>query len=245
MEFHENQAECSCGLTLGVDELSVQDVLNSQEQERKHELVNQAIHFLGACNSSEKCSIKEKINSLKNSIREYYFAKENKLIAIPNQIALPKNPNILIPEETDTKKQSTNSISIDKYCEDVLHLAIINTLRKLDYHSFVMNGFQSGDCLQAKIDKGKQLRKDLQCNCKHKTECKCGKPKNAELNDHEKDVMEILDIEDMKDEELKKCTQLLHHYKLKEADRTKPKPRAPKNDQTGITSWLFNKVNIL
>ena len=56
--------------------------------------------------------------------------------------------------------------------------------------------------------------------------------------------MEILDIEGITDEELEKCTQLLHDYKLKEADITKA--RTQNNDvRTGISSWLFNKVKIV
>ena len=67
---------------------------------------------------------KDKIFELKERVAEFYFEKESKLIAIPNQITLPKKPHILEKDETDDKKKNINSVYIDKYYEDTLHLAI-------------------------------------------------------------------------------------------------------------------------
>ena len=92
----EKPKDCPCGPNLGVEQLSTQDVKDSQH------LINHAIDFQGRCGISERTMIKTKIEELKQRIGEYYFDKDNKLIAIPNQIALPKNPHIIDPEETSS-----------------------------------------------------------------------------------------------------------------------------------------------
>ena len=187
METPKHISVCSCSLKLGVEQLSTHDVHNSTEMERKYELVNQAIHFLGACNSSEKCRIVDKINELREKIGEYYFDKEKKLIAIPNQITMPKSPITLDPEEKDESKKRRNNKFLDDYCEDLLHQSIIKTLRSMNKPAFVMKGFQSGDCIKAKLEKGKTLRKEAECKCKAEKECNCGKSKYPDLNIHEAD----------------------------------------------------------
>ena len=204
METREQLAGCTCNLKLGIDLLSTHDVLNSEELERKYELVNQAIHFHGSCDSTENCTIKEKIYELKDKIAEYYFVPKNRLIAIPNQITVePVKPHISYPyQETKQKRMKRYEQENDKYYEDILHLAIINILKDLDSERFVMEGFHSGSCLQAKLELGKQLRKDSQCKCKPNLKCTCGKPKYVQLNGHEKDVINILEVKEMSDTEL-------------------------------------------
>ena len=68
METQEQLSGCSCNLKLGKEQLSAQDVLNSQELERKYELVNQAIHFHGPCGSSINCTIMDQIIKVKDRI---------------------------------------------------------------------------------------------------------------------------------------------------------------------------------
>ena len=70
----------------------------------------------------------------------------------------------------------------------------------MDSDGFVIEGFYSGACLQAKLELGKQLRKESQCKCKAGQTC--GKPKYPELNEHEKDVMDILEVKELTDMEL-------------------------------------------
>ena len=164
--------------------------------------MKQAIHFHGACNSTENCTIKDKIYDLKDRIADYYFDPLKRVIAIPNQITLPVKPTILDPKETDKKRRERYEQENDKYCEDILHLGIINILKELDCDGFVMEGFQSRDCLQAKHELGKQLRKDIQCKCKSNLKCTCGTPKYPELNKHEKELLKILEVGDMNDDVL-------------------------------------------
>ena len=174
----ENGCTITCGLKLGLDSLSSQDVEESTALEQKYNLVNQPITFLGSnSNSYENCTIKDKIEELRKKIGEYYFDKENKLIAIPNQIDLPKKPFILDPEETNTDKLNKNNAYIDEDCENKLHLEIIKIARKTNEHAFVMKGFNSGSCLKVEIDKGKSVRSGNKCKCKPKVECTCGKQK--------------------------------------------------------------------
>ena len=136
--------------------------------EQKHILVNQPITFIGSnSNSNENCTIKDKLDELRDKIGEYYFEKENnKLISIPNQIDLPKNPFLLNPEETDKKKQNVNRAYIDEDYENKLHLEIIKVARKMNEHIFVMKGFHSEDCLRAEMEKGKSVRSNNKCQCK-------------------------------------------------------------------------------
>ena len=152
METNEHLSECTCGLKLGIEQLSNQDVDNSKGLERKYDLVNQAIHFHGPCNSTENCTIMDQIIKVKDRISEYYFDPENRLIAIPNHITLPAQPTVLDPNETDEKRKNRYAIESDKYYEDILHLALTTALNKFKSDGFVMEGFHSGDCLQAKLN---------------------------------------------------------------------------------------------
>ena len=201
-ETPKNVISCTCSLKLGAEQLSPNDVKISKELERKYELVNQAIHFQGRCDSTENCTIKDEINELKERISDYYFDPQNRLIAIPNQISLPIKPNKLDPTESDKRRKIRYELENDKYCEDILQLSIINNLKRIDSDGFVMEGFHSGACLQAKLELCKQLRKDNQCKCKSNIKCTCGKPKHPELNKHEKEVMDILEVGEMSDDEL-------------------------------------------
>lgn len=230
MQTSNTSSECSCNLNLGVEHFSSHET--NPEQERKYELVNEAIHFLGACNSTEKCKIIDKINEIKEKIGEFYFDKEKKLIAIPNQISLPKNPSILDPEEKDKIKKKANDKFLDDYCESLLHQSLIKALRDTNKQAFVMKGFQSGDCIKAKLEKGKTLRKEAECKCKAGKECNCGKSKYPDLNTHEAEVMEILEIKDVEDEELMKCVRWLKEWKKDEESNNEEK------------TWLNTKVSL-
>jgi hypothetical protein len=200
LKTQKTVSNCSCSLKLGLEQLSIQDVLDAKELERKHKLVNQAIHFHGSCDFTQHCTIKEKIYELKDKIAEYYFDPQKKLIAIPNQIT--DKPTVSDKNETDKKRQIKIGIENDKYYEDLLHLNIIDTLQKFDSEGFVLEGFHSGNCLQAKVDLGKQLRKDNLCKCKPNQTCTCGKSKHLELNVHEIEVMDILEASKINDNEL-------------------------------------------
>ena len=120
-----------------------------------------------------------------------------------------------------------------KYWEKALHQAIITALRNNELTAFVMNGFDSKDCLNEKFEKGKELRNEEKCECKINIKCRCSKQKYPELNIHEKDIMSILEIPEISTEELAKC---INH--LKEVKR-RGKIQEEDND-----SWLFEKVDI-
>ena len=141
MDTLKHLTECSCNVNLGVKKLSTHDLLNSEEIERKRKLVNKAIHFYCACDSTEKCKIVDKIDKLREKIGKSYFERDNKLIAIPNQIILPKNPVILNPDEKDAYEQNLTDIYLDGYCEDLLHQSLIKTLRRMNTHALVYKGF--------------------------------------------------------------------------------------------------------
>ena len=212
----------TCGLNLGLETLSSKDVEESIALEQKHQLVNQPITFQGSnSNSHENFTIKDKIDELRGKIGEYYFDKENKLIAIPNQIGLPKKTFILNPDETDKKKQNLDRIYIDEDCENKLHLEIIKVARKMKEHVFVMKGFHSEDCLRSEMEKGKSVRSNNKCQCKAKFECTCGKAKYPELNDNEKNVMDILDIKDIEKTRLERCAELFDNMKVTETENSK------------------------
>ena len=204
---------CPCRLNLGCYQVSTQDIKDSAEIERKCQLVNEAIHFLGPSNSQENCKILDKINELKERCGQYYFDDTKKLITIPNQVELPQAPYIL--KEFDDKKKK--EIYLDKYCEDLLHQNLITALNNCQFNdAFIIKGFQSGDVLRAKIEKGKIAR---------------GKNLYAQLNKHEIEVQEILDIGEMDGISLSQCVE--HHKNLKN------------NIITGSTSnWLFDKEYI-
>ena len=200
MKTQKTVSNCSCSLKLGLEQLSIQDVLDAKELERKYKLVNQAIHFHGSCDFTQHCTIEEKIYELKDKIAEYYFDPQKKLIAIPNQLTDKSTGSDQY--KTDKKRQIKIANENDKYYEDLLHLTIINTLQKLDLDGFVMEGFHSGNCLQAKVNLGKQLREENQCKFKPNQTCTCGKLKHPELNVHEKEIIDILGAQEMNDNEL-------------------------------------------
>ena len=242
MEKPKQLKGCPCGLNLGVEQLSTQDVKDPQH------LINHAIDFQGPCGTSERTRIKTKIEELKQRIGEYYFDKDNKLIAIPNQITLPKNPHIIDPEETSSSIRKRDNIFIDKNYEDRLHLSIIKAVRELKLEAFVFEGFQSKDCIKAKLENGKNLRQEKQCSCKPRNMCDCGKERYPDLNIHENDVMELLEIKKLDDEEIDNCCQLLKALKIKEikkkdTDGEPSKAKKQKVEKSEGESWLFSKVN--
>ena len=243
METPKHLSVCSCSLKLGVEQLSTDDVNNSKELERKYKLVNQAIHFDGPCDSTEDCTIMDQIIKIKDRIAEYYFDSENRLIAIPNHITLPLKPTDLDPNETDEKRKNRYAIENDKYYEDILHLTLTTALSKLKSDGLILEGFQSNDCLKAKLELVKKLREENQCQCKK--DCTCGKAKYPALNVHEKEALEILDCRDVTDEEIELCTQLLKVFKLTETKTATPKAKKQKVEhETEKKGWLFNKVKI-
>ena len=104
-----------------------------------------------------------------------------------------------------------------------------------------MEGFQSNDCLKAKLELVKTLRKENQCQCKK--DCICGKAKYSAPNVHEKETLEILDCRDVTEEDIEICTQLLKDFKLTEAKTTAPKAKKQKVEcDADKNSWLFKKV---
>ena len=203
---------CSCKLELGWHQISTQELLSTQDLERKCKLVDETINFLGPANTHEQCTIMEKINEIREKCGKYYFNKDNRLIAIPNMIGLPKKPFIL---EGNTKTKQ--NIFLDKHCEDLLHQHLIIALRNLQFNAFIMQGFQSGDVLKVKLEKGTKLR---------------SKNVYAELNKHEKEVMEILGIKDIAEDTLAQCIQLHKDY-------------LNTGRKGEHSTWLFDQVKVI
>ena len=147
-------------------------------------------------------------------------------------------------------KIKRNNIFIDKNCEYILHQSIIKAVREMKLHAFVFQGFQSKDCIKAKLDKGKNLRKEKECRCKHNRACHCEKERFPDLNIHENNVMELLDVKKLDDEEIDNCSQLLKDLKIRENNKEVKKGELLKAKKQKVEaldgeSWLFSKVNTL
>ncbi len=211
----ENKHKASCKFSLGLDYLSTHDLQSSEEFRNKHSFAKETIYCLESGNTVQTCTISDKINEFKERIGEFYFDKDETVIAIPNQIELSKYPRIL--EVTGTKEE--NSKYLDEFYESKLHNQIIIAVRNLNLHAFVLKGFQSEDCFKAKLEKGKQCRKKDQC---------------AGINHHERDVMVTLDINDISKEDLETCVNL--HKQMKSRKLTKKEIES---------SWLFKQVNVI
>ena len=126
--MEKNIGGCKCNLNLGIELLSQKDIISSEEFERMYKLRKQAIHFLGPCNTSEKCEIKDKIMDVKSTLSDYYFDDEELIIAIPNQISLPNKPRLL----------HDNDKYLDKFYEEKLHQQSIVAVRDLRSHAFLI-----------------------------------------------------------------------------------------------------------
>ena len=244
MEKSRGLEGCPCDLNLGVEQFLEKDVNDFQY------ITNHIIDFQGPSVTFERTMMKTKIEELKIRIGEYYFDKDNKLIAIPNQITLPKHPHIINPDETKKKIRERDNIFLDKNCEDKLHISIIKAAREMNIPAFIFEGFQSEDCIKAKLKSGKNVRKEKQCKCKLKDVCSCGRERYPELNIHENDIMELLDIRKLEDEEIEKCSQLLNVLKIRETDKKatdcgQTKAMKQKVEEVEGESWLFSKVIIL
>ena len=194
MDTVENNHNKSCEFGLGQDYLTTHDVQNSEQFRNKYNLVKETIYCLDSGNTGQTCTISDKINEFKDKIGEYYFNKNEKVIAIPNQMEVPKQPRIL--KVSGTKKE--NDKFLDEFHESKLHNQIVIAVKNLDLEAFVLKGFQSQDCFKAKLEKGKKCR---------------GKDQFADLNHHEKAVMGILEIEKITNGDLDVCIDL--HKQLK------------------------------
>ncbi len=197
----------ACGLQFGVFPLKSQD---SQSSNLAEEFSKMSINFQGPAGENQRISAKEKIAEIKQKVADYYYDPDCKVIAIPNHFVTPKKPTVLGKEG---KQQQDNQI-LDKHCEELLHDHIVNAARKSKTECFVMLGFQSGDCIQQLVNKGKDTR---------------GKDQTADFNEHEKRIKALLDIEDIPKEKLDLCIE--EHLKWKEN----------KLELKDSKSWLFKK----
>ncbi len=170
------------------------DIQNSEQFRNKYNLVKETIYCLDSGNTGQTCTISDKINEFKDKIGEYYFNKHEKVIAIPNQMELPKQPRIL--KVSGTKKE--NDKFLDEFHESKLHNQIVIAVKNLNLEAFVLKGFQSQDCFKAKLEKGKKCR---------------GKDQFADLNQYESAVMGILEIENITNEDLAECIHFHEQWK--------------------------------
>ena len=212
MDREDFPTRCTCRLNIGIVQLRPEDIQESKDFEARYKLVNQTIHFLGSCNSQEKCLIQDKIDEVRNLIGRFYFDENERLIAIPNQIVMPKNESPRILDRTTEQ----NAKFYDKYYEDRLHQQLVIALRNKKATALVLEGFQSENCLQTKIEKARSLR---------------GQDEFARINCEEKDLMEILEIASIEKGDLDLC--VAKHKSLN--------TNLEKNDRN---SWLFSKVTM-
>ena len=187
----ERLEKCICGIGLGIEELSKQDIFNSQEFERRYNIINKSILFLGPSNSSQRCTINDKLNELKRIIGEYYVDTESKVIAIPEQTTLHERdkPQVFVDENAEIYKRF-----VDRHLENVLHNSIIKALREIQAEAFVFQGFLSDSCLKEKLLKGKKFRKN-------------DPNPHPMLNIHEKEIMEMLCIDPLTEKDLNICVE--------------------------------------
>ena len=187
-----NPPVCDCSLQLGIHPIKTQHIENNNILE---EVGTQKIDFLGPANSYERTKIQNKIDELKDKISEYCYDEKSKVIAIPNCRLLPRIPRIIgnpINREYDIRY-------INQNCEEILHQQIVEAARKLKLECFVMMGFQSEDCLKFLYEQASKVRK---------------KDRFAELNEYEKKIQRILDIEDISKKDLDLC--IANHKKWRE-----------------------------
>ena len=177
-----NPPVCKCSLKLGIHQINTQHKENNNILE---EVGNQNIDFLGPANSFERTKIQNKIDELKDQISEYYYDKKSKVIALPNLTLLPQSPRVLGNSKMDLHYVNQN-------CEEILHQQIVATARKLKLECFIMMGFQSEDCLKFLYEQASKARK---------------KDRFAELNEFEKKIQGILDIEDISKKDLDLCIE--------------------------------------
>ncbi len=195
MENNSQKETCCCNLGLGIYNISSKDVRNSCEVEQRYNLVNQAIDFNDFADQSQRTTILKKIEKIKLCSSEYSGNKD--VLAIPNEIPIHNSALVL---DDLAKKEDKVKLQAD-YLEDVLHQKSISALQSLNLKAFIMKGFISGDCLKAKTELGRKLRSAQ------------GAQKNiAELNVHERDIMEILEIRDIVEENIKEFMELHEQY---------------------------------
>ncbi len=201
------ESPCTCGFDLGVEKLSEQDIYDSQEFLKKYNIIDETILFLGPLNSTERCTMKEKIDKIKDTIRDFYHFQDYKnIIVIPNQVQIQQKPRHFESEESVGLK-----LILDKKLEDDLHLALVKLVNHFGWsEAFIFSGFQSDLCLKKILEDAKKLR---------------GGNQYADLNIHEKEIMEILQIDEISDEELDLCISF-HLGK----------------NETKSESWLYKKV---
>ena len=195
------EMDCTCNYKLGINQIANHDVKESESYENRFKFVNEEILLLGASNSEERCTLKDLFDNLKNKISDYYFDDKKKVIAIPNQMKLPDRPKLI----KDSKDKY-----MDQYFEDKLHIGIVNATRSMDKHAFIFETFMTASYgLSLKLKKCKQSRDSMECDMVQLT----GRKYNcAELNDHEKEVMRVLEINHIGEDELRKCIEC--HKKL-------------------------------
>ena len=183
---------CTCGFQLGFFPLSSQD---SQTSNLAEELSKMSINFHGPAGDNQRLLAKEKIEEIKQKVADYYYDPECKVIAIPNHFVTPKKPTVL----GKVGKEKQDAQILDKYLEECLHHELVNAARNSNLETFIINSFQSGDCIQQIVKKGKDTR---------------GKDNYAEFNQYEKRVKDILGMEDVEEDKLMSCIE--EHKKWRE-----------------------------
>ena len=186
MADHPETSSCKCGLGFGVFSLSKTDSQTS--------LLNkeQFINFHGRAGEYNLIKVKEKAEEIKKDVSNYYLDPDCKVIAIPYYPVIPEKPTVVGKEGRKTQDAQLLDNLYDKLLYHVLLKEAINS--KIE--CLIINNFHG----QQLIKKGKNTRQD----------------KFAEFNKYEKQVMEILGIEEIPDEELDSCIE--EHFKWKQKE---------------------------
>ena len=180
--------------------------------------MSQEIDFIGPAGKTERDSIKKKMDKIHDKNSEYSCHLEKDVLAIPNKIPLPDCAKVLdIKDELQAY-----------YLEDVLHQKNIEALASCGQKAFVMKGFNSLNCLQVIRDQGIKSRKT----------------EYDEFNEHEKAVMEILQINEINEKDLQQYLHLHEKYVNDTNQLAEVKPEIKNLFNKGIFIEYFHWLSI-
>ena len=195
-KLETSDSPCTCSLKLGIYPLTTH---KSEFSKVLDDIENMEINFHGPAGSNEQLLVKRKINEIKEKIAEYYYDKNCKVVAIPNNWTIPKNPSVIgIPSSY------ADEDFLNKHCEELLHHEFVRYAREKKKECLVINGFNSHDCLKDLLKKAKNSR---------------GKNLFTEFNNFEMEIKDILGIKDISEKEFMQTME--EHNKWKEGGLNK------------------------
>ena len=140
-------------------------------------------------------------------------------------IAIPYQISDPLRINPDGTKSVIGNTSWKDKLEEKLHQSIIKAVREMKLHALVFKRFLTIDAID-------------------------GKARNPDLNIHENEIMEVLDIKNLDDEEVENCSQLLKVLKIREKHKEfkEGEPSQTKKYRVECVqgeSLLFSTVNMI